>query len=369
MTTQTADAVVLVPGFLGFSRIGNFYYFADRVVAVLRGALERAVGRRVPVVPCTTLPTGGLAERQESLIASLAALDAKLGGVDRLHLVGHSAGGLDAQLLTCDRPVRGEWQRAHAVREKIACVVALAAPQHGTCLASAAAARFLLQPADNLRALPTLGKLLLDLGRRPSLDPSAVSLVAGAVASPSEAIKFLMQLIEHRELIADLSPESIAVLRARCRPEGRVPLVSFVTATSPAGDERSDAFFKDLRQLTASCSEGSSVQLDAAASLINERIASAIRSAKAALPVCDATTNDGVVNTVRQLLDPSRPDELRGIVIGDHADVMGHYDRRDALVEGRPLNTGLFHSGAGFGDDQFFDLYGAVARAIGACAA
>jgi hypothetical protein len=44
--------------------------------------------------------------------------------------------------------------------------------------------------------------------------------------------------------------------------------------------------------------------------------------------------------------------------------VLGHYDRRDAIVGGRPYNSGLFHSGAGFGDDEFFALYRRVARAI-----
>ena len=33
---QTPDAVVLVPGFLGFTHFGGFYYFADRLMAVLR---------------------------------------------------------------------------------------------------------------------------------------------------------------------------------------------------------------------------------------------------------------------------------------------------------------------------------------------
>ena len=50
---QTPDVVVLVPGFLGFTRFGGFYYFADRLLAVLRGLLEEALGYPVPVVPCT----------------------------------------------------------------------------------------------------------------------------------------------------------------------------------------------------------------------------------------------------------------------------------------------------------------------------
>ena len=59
---QTPDVVVLVPGFLGFTRFGGFYYFADRLIAVLRGLLEEPLGYPVPVVPVTTLPTDRLAD-------------------------------------------------------------------------------------------------------------------------------------------------------------------------------------------------------------------------------------------------------------------------------------------------------------------
>ena len=38
---QTPDVVVLVPGFLGFTHFGGFYYFADRLIAVLRGLYDR----------------------------------------------------------------------------------------------------------------------------------------------------------------------------------------------------------------------------------------------------------------------------------------------------------------------------------------
>ena len=77
-----------------------------------------------------------------------------------------------------------------------------------------------------------------------------------------------------------------------------------------------------------------------------------------------ATLNDGVVNTVRQIVHPDKPEEVSGFVVADHADVLGHYDRQDSLIEGSPYNAGLFHSGAGFGDDEFFKLYRRVAQAI-----
>ena len=76
----------------------------------------------------------------------------------------------------------------------------------------------------------------------------------------------------------------------------------------------------------------------------------------------DGYINDGIVNTACQLVDPKST--IGGFVVADHADVMGHYDQQDALVEGTVLNAGLFHSGAGFGDDQFFKFYEGIANAI-----
>ena len=58
------DVVLLVPGFFGFSRFLNFYYFADRVSASLRGALEYGKDAVVPVLRVATSPTGSLAPRQ-----------------------------------------------------------------------------------------------------------------------------------------------------------------------------------------------------------------------------------------------------------------------------------------------------------------
>ena len=71
-----------------------------------------------------------------------------------------------------------------------------------------------------------------------------------------------------------------------------------------------------------------------------------------------------MINTVRQVVDPDDPSQVGGLVVADHADVLGHYDRQDSMIGGSPYNAGLFHSGAGFGDDEFFKLYGRVAEAI-----
>src|SRR5438309_2715488 len=83
---QTPDVVVLVPGFLGFARFGGFYYFADRLIAVLRGFLEEPLGCPVPVVPVTALPTDSFFNRQvgqDGLLSCLAGVCQKLSGVQR----------------------------------------------------------------------------------------------------------------------------------------------------------------------------------------------------------------------------------------------------------------------------------------------
>src|SRR2546427_12228416 len=98
---QTPDVVVLVPGLLGFTRFGGFYYFADRLIAVLRGLLEEPLGYPVPVVPVTTLATDSLRHRQGSLLQNLPGICEQLSGVERVHLLGLSTGGGDAPPPPC----------------------------------------------------------------------------------------------------------------------------------------------------------------------------------------------------------------------------------------------------------------------------
>ena len=97
-------AGVLLPGFFGFGRLGTFYYFADRVAATLRGSAEARFGCQVPVMGLATRPIGSLSERQQYLMHRLAEVDKNL-HADHYHLVGHSTGGLDAELLRAARPL------------------------------------------------------------------------------------------------------------------------------------------------------------------------------------------------------------------------------------------------------------------------
>ncbi len=364
------DVIVLVPGFLGFSRTGGFYYFADRVSSTLRGALEAAKRRAIPVVPCCTLPTDRLAARQEKLVSELALMCDRIGNVRRLHLVGHSAGGVDAQLLTCERPLQdSQWtSEANRVREKIKSVIGIAAPHYGTCLSNAPIAKLASQPLRQLvtdpvrevEVLPSIARQLWDMTRllRYESDFQVTKLL---VSRFQDSGRFLWEIIGHRGLIEDLAPAAMTAIRPRCG-KGNAFLRSFVTMTPTA--QNADPFFRDLHELTANTSEAPpNAAVMKAAIVLNEHAREAIRSG-AAIPAFDERTNDGVVNSVRQLVDPNDPDELAGIVVADHADVLGHYDRQDIFIQGKPLNIGLFHSGAGFGDDQFYALYRRVAEIL-----
>jgi hypothetical protein len=158
-------------------------------------------------------------------------------------------------------------------------------------------------------------------------------------------------------------------VRARLTSDPEIALTCFVTGTMPRDDATrpSDPFFRDMYRLTQG-SESVSYDVLKCDGLLRTRVREhpdlVIRSGESHTPVVSPTLNDGVVNTVRQIVNPDRPDQIGGFVVADHGDVLGHYDRQDALIGGRPYNAGLFHSGAAFGDDEFFGLYRRVAAAI-----
>jgi pimeloyl-ACP methyl ester carboxylesterase len=366
---ETPDVVVLVPGFLGFSRFGGFYYFAERVVAVLRGVLEERLGYPVQVVPCTTHPTDALAKRQRHLLDYLRNLcTTTLAGVERIHLVGHSTGGLDAQLLTCTKPLDGRaWgQKANAVRRKIRSVVTISAPHYGTCLADSWLAYWAENPFARWAPIVEGIQLGYHVLRLVPKELPAIRRFQLA----RDVIAFLAEVAFHRELIDDLRPANMEKLRSTLKPEPGVALTCFVTGTGLRARSKrpSDTFFTDMYDLTMGDGNASPA-VDGCRRLLQDLVKRkpdlVIRSDRSRMPrAIHAALNDGVVNTVRQVVDPDDLSQVGGFVVADHADVLGHYDRQDSLIEGSPYNAGLFHSGAGFGDDEFFKLYRRVAEAI-----
>lgn len=391
---ESEHAVFLVPGLLGFENFSSFRYFGDRVVSALRSGLEARLGSRVPVVSLPIPPTASIADRQRHLVRSLADRLHRLEhGYKPLqvHLVGHSTGGLDANLLTHARP-RGasSWSeldpRAGVVRDRIRSVMSIASPLQGACIARDPVARLLGE--RDLRGLPGLLGLLGLFAVSAIKDVEVGDFAASSLHELRKTARFVAEVSRRWALLSDLEPSKTIDLAGLKKDVVRR---SFVTITGRArlGDASvtpPDSFFRALSERAegwkTGCAEEGERVLESVARL--KQVLSAandnslvLHASGVELPeLLDAGHNDGVVNSARQLLDPSDPKEIAAIVVADHFDVVGYYDRSiwksdEPGVLGErevPVLAGLLHSGCNFRDDQLFELYHRVADEI-ACAA
>src|SRR5262249_48796253 len=191
----------------------------------------------------------------------------------------------------------------------------------------------LRHPTAILSEARTLIDLLL-------LVPRDLAAAAGfEFAAPNDVIKFMWQVARNRDLIEDLKPDRMEAIRARLSSDPEIALTCFITGTMPRDDgtRPSDPFFMDMYRLT----QGSEVMSPAVSDcyhfvrmLVEKHPDLVIRGGKSHMPTVSPTLNDGVVNTVRQIVNPGRLEEVGGFVVADHADVLGHYDRQDALIGG-----------------------------------
>jgi pimeloyl-ACP methyl ester carboxylesterase len=253
---DVGDVVVLIPGFLGFDHFGGFFYFADRVCGALRGALEAKLGRygRVPVIPVTSRPTASLKDCQDALICFLTKVLTEYPNAE-LHLVGHSTGGVHAQLLTSARPQKEgtegkeSWSDdAARCRERIRSIVSIATPHWGTCLAYSDLAS--LARLDIGRKLLSTGGPILNLLRL-TMAEGALSALEFTPATATELWTFFLEIRNNRRLVDALMPVNMTdVRRADSSAGARLPvrLRSFVTVTRK--NEQSDSFFRDLYERT-----------------------------------------------------------------------------------------------------------------------
>jgi triacylglycerol lipase len=181
--------VYLIPGLFGFGKLAGYDYFEH---------LERALGARFTragVVLRTSVvsapPTASIPFRAGILAQQLA----NASDHERIHVIGHSTGGLDARLLVSPGarlPFAGAQQRLAQVRS----VVTINTPHYGTPLAgyftTAAGTRML-----SLLSLLTVASL--SVGRLPL---AAFSGALGAVGRLDKTLGFQLRLLD--ELTAQL---------------------------------------------------------------------------------------------------------------------------------------------------------------------
>lgn len=384
---RSHDIVFLVPGFLGFERSGNFSNFADRVCSALRTHLEGHLARPVDVLPLPSLPTTSFAERQQALLVAIARQLKGRDEVQRIHLLGHSVGGIDAYLLSCHAPVGGgDFARRDPdrVRDKLRTVISLGTPHHGTCLAEAPGAghrnlKGLL--GDRAGAMATV-QLINKLVTSALHDVGPRERTQGILREGRKVSHFMAELLRWQGFLHALTPSSMEALYEQTSPLPTVTRRSFVTfagqrpdtAELPSGFKPVDEFFSELASRTAGPANGftrHSSAVRAAITRLRDALESApliVSSVGRAPSHVDGQTNDGMVNSARQLIDPADVNELAGLVVADHFDVLGYYDRSLSapreLGREHELLSGLLHSGSFFRDAEFFALYRSIGDAI-----
>ena len=165
-------------------------------------------------------------------------------------------------------------------------------------------------------------------------------------ATAQQIRRFLKDVAEDHRLVGEITPEAMAQLNRGLSGGDRLPLASFVSVAPPAG-------FAPLAFVTAPLHRilyDVTWALTAAAPREGGIVPRGpwIGSGRVSMT---ETSNDGIVPAWSQTL----AGDAAGIVLGDHLDLIGHYESEDAT---------FLRSGSDFDDARFRALWAAVAAAL-----
>ena len=170
--------IFLIPGMFGFGRLAGYDYFGHLERALMQRFQEAHVPAVIHVLP--TPPTASIRRRAEAVAIGIA----RLAGADDgpIHLIGHSTGGLDARLVVSPSVRLAVPRESLAWRSRVASVLTLNTPHHGTPLAS-----FFTTVSGTrlLYAVSLLTVTTLTLGKPPL---SALSSLVAAFGAIDEAL-------------------------------------------------------------------------------------------------------------------------------------------------------------------------------------
>jgi pimeloyl-ACP methyl ester carboxylesterase len=122
--------VYLAPGLFGFNQIGAYAYFKHLEKALLRRLDEAGHEARAHLVEAS--PTSSIRRRALALATEMART---VRPGDRVHLLGHSTGGLDARLVASKTAALNHAELA-VLRARVRSVTTMNTPHYGTPLAS-----------------------------------------------------------------------------------------------------------------------------------------------------------------------------------------------------------------------------------------
>ena len=369
-----SDFVYLIPGFFGFSKLGDASYFSG-VTRTLQAELEeRKV--RATIHTCSTLPSASLRRRTGFLLDEIEAT----GGAkaDRIHLIGHSMGGLDARLLTTPAlKLRDGWNEGW-IGPRIKSVITLSAPHYGTPIASffntmygrnlLYALAVLATQTGVRHALAYVVRMLSIPGRIEDLlgiSDRAVSILPHGVLEglssdeKADLWSFLSQVSEDQGAIQQVTPEAMDLFNLAVIDRPGVHYVSFLSAAPPPNKSFTS---KRLLDLTGPLTFGLYALAHTLASRPRPHYPYPRPSAESLDLIrakfaftLDERTNDGIVPTLSQIWG-----EIGGAHCGDHLDVVGQFRRKENGKHYR----GWLRSGSDFNEADFQRLWGEVAEVI-----
>jgi len=375
--------VYLSPGMFGFGRLGSYNYFAH--VERELTARFRAAGHELVAHAIDDLPTASIRRRAHRL----AEVVTQTSGDDQVHLLGHSTGGIDARLVASPA-TRSIPAAALAWLPRLRSVTTMNTPHFGTPLAA------FFTTANGQRALEALSILTvtgLSLGAHPL---AATSAVLGFLRGVDRVFPFKLRMLElaidsmvgliddarHpsvREFLKaieddqgsmlQLSPEAMDLVAAGF---GDRPGVAYQSTVSMAPSSVARRWLPAVGHPWRAVSASVFVAIQRLTAIHNPRYPCAAMGPTApwsgdaaeALIVQvfggspPLSANDGVV--------PLRSQPWGRVVwagLGDHLDVLGHYEDRRAS---RAVAPELRHrdwlcSGSNFGDAEMTALMDAIA--------
>jgi triacylglycerol lipase len=384
LSVNPSDTIVLVPGLLGFGSFGpkneppKLSYFRH-VCEALAHLLTTELG--LPSAPHFLVheppPTGPLAERVASLWQAIdGVLTRDQSGRARVHIVGHSTGGLDARLLVNPLylpeggPTSADKQRIVA---RLGGVVSLSAPHRGAPIA------YNLGPlVPHLIEGPVSGLIswlylvsILNTARSRKLVDHARYLMTALLALPKSLVmpvtgsrelleltteldaetadqirRFLQRVVDDNRLVGDLAPEAMRELNARIATGDTFPIHSFVSVSPEPRLWPPEP----TRLLYAAIYEAARPREGGEPFPEGEWIG------PAAPALATKGARDGVVTSASQpapaVAAARRPVRL---IEGDHLDVVGHFEG---------VGETFFKSEANMTRERFYDLWGRVARSL-----
>jgi hypothetical protein len=357
--------VYLIPGFFGFSALGDIAYFRT-VRKTLADVFVRR-GCEVEIIGVDTLPTASLKQRAQKLIRTVQAH----GGFEddvHLHFVGHSTGALDARLAATPGAQLDKSPIDRSVADNLETVVSIGAPHYGTPLANFFSTLY----GQNLLYLVTL-LIIVGLWRRPirllagllghitrvndllNLNDSLIEQITDQLLKDfnedveREVRRFLHSILDDRGSMVQLTPEGMDIFNATVPDAPDTHYVSYATA-APAPTQvlrkirlrhlltpLNKVIYSTLWTLTSRAHSGYDYHPPIEAD-------DAITGHRLPFNITDSTS-DGVVPTLSQIWG-----DFRGVVRADHLDVVGHYLRGPFDVQD---GADWFGSGARFDRADF----------------